>query len=317
MVDEVKQETETETTGTTEQPETVSVEEATEEEIDAAMRDLLAQEEAQGEQPEPEETATAKQEAKPEPKPEEEKKPSQEEKFTLTREQWDDLQRRLEKNEKQTQSQEQLLKRRQTELGDIRKVLRERIDGLKKGLEEKELTSPREVVKDTLAIQEAEKKLDDVDAEEARLTQAVQTEQIVKHYCNFDEAGIEDMAEALAQDGFDENYVKAFKQTPWFAGSADALIHLHRRARAEKALKVVLPYAKNLFEENKKLKDEASKLRKAPADVLTKVEQALKTQPQVTGANGGAASGKSKTLSPGDITRLSDKELDELLAQAD
>lgn len=226
----------------------------------------------------------------------------------LTKKDYEELVARIDKQKSQIDQQELFIKRRSSELGEARRQLRERNAALQDGLEEKHIANPREAIQAELEIRENAKQIQDLDNQETRLNTVVESQRMFAHYANPEEANDDDMAQALLDDGIPPDAVQAFKQNKHEFAAPETLIQLHRRARAEKALKAVLGYAQHLFNENKKL---AGK----PGEVLNKVEAELRKGPQITGAHSQTASGRRAAINPADLSKVSDKELEELLAQ--
>ena len=163
--------------------------------------------------------------------------------------------------------QEQFLQRRNKDVGELRKKLKEVTDHLKGNLEDRIAEDPKGAIDQALQIKENEEKLKVLEKEENELNHRQRATQILNTYLKPEDMDLEAVAESLQSDGIPAQYVQAFKADPLGQAQPDALVHLFKRARAEKALKQLAPLVKQLVEENKALKGK-------PQAVLQNVQNA-------------------------------------------
>jgi len=310
---------ETESSGQTETPEMVSVgddgsglDEVSDEVLDALIAgESLSEEEHPQEEPaNPEEAQPDGEEAKAEDAaPEQGKQQSKE---------VEDLQaalKRIDVLEKQTIGQERLIHRQISKLGEERKQLQAIAEQLRGGLKEKFLEDPAAAVDDQLKLKQAEEAIEQIDATAENLVHVEENRATFSKYVKKEEVFPDEMKEILVEDGFDPVDAEGFLRNP-FNGKADApfLIQLAKRGRDRKALKYIIPAFKKLEAAHKELQTKYDQLQKSgPRALLRKVEEATNQPPRLNGKSG-AAKTKTVALTSRDMERLSDKELDDIIA---
>jgi hypothetical protein len=274
--------------------EFVSLHEASDEDLQAFLDAPEAPEQAQvgQSQADPE----AKTEQKNDAPKEEPKKPDAQ----VSREDYEALRKRVE-------GQELLLKRRTSDLADVKRQLRDFIEKNTQNLDEQWLESPTQAYAKARQVEMAQQKLQETEAEEQALTNAHQAQVLLEHHVGQDNYDVEAIAQSLIDDGMPQEFVQGFVQNPYQAALPETLIQLAKRASAEKkvrameqALQQLVPYTKQLLEERKQL----------PQNVLKNVSSALRQSPQVTAAAGGTGQSASRTVDP---SLMSDSELEQFL----
>ena len=274
--------------------EFVSLHEASDEDLQAFLDAPEAPEQAQvgQSQADPE----AKTEQKIDAPKEEPKKPDAQ----VSREDYEALRKRVE-------GQELLLKRRTSDLADVKRQLRDFIEKNTQNLDEQWLESPTQAYAKARQVEMAQQKLQETEAEEQALTNAHQAQVLLEHHVGQDNYDVEAIAQSLIDDGMPQEFVQGFVQNPYQAALPETLIQLAKRASAEKkvrameqALQQLVPYTKQLLEERKQL----------PQNVLKNVSSALRQSPQVTAAAGGTGQSASRTVDP---SLMSDSELEQFL----
>jgi len=274
--------------------EFVSLHEASDEDIQAFLDAPEAAEQVQvgQSQADPE----AKTEQKIDAPKEEPKKPDAQ----VSREDYEALRKRVE-------GQELLLKRRTSDLADVKRQLRDFIEKNTQNLDEQWLESPTQAYAKARQVEMAQQKLQETEAEEQALTNAHQAQVLLEHHVGQDNYDVEAIAQSLIDDGMPQEFVQGFVQNPYQAALPETLIQLAKRASAEKkvrameqALQQLVPYTKQLLEERKQL----------PQNVLKNVSSALRQSPQVTAAAGGTGQSASRTVDP---SLMSDSELEQFL----
>lgn len=291
--------------GTTQPTEDlVPIPEATDEELVKFL------ESADGKEPTPEEPAeTEATVAKEESPPAQEEKPSsekQEEEPRYTAKEFEALQEKLNRARKALGDAQTFITRRSEELGQLRAHLRSERDRRSKGLDEKFSESPSQAIEEKLAISKIDDALREVDNEERSLKEVGERQNLVHSHVDPNEFDIEAMSETLARDGLDNRYIEAFRNNPYASAHGETLIQLHHRAKAEKALRQLVPYAKKLQAENQQYKKGSVK--------LDKLQDAMKQRPSINGSAGVAsATRKQASVLP---SSMSDAEIAAFLQQS-
>lgn len=275
--------------------EFVELHEASDDDIEAFLNAPELEDEALVEQPQADPEAGTEQES--DPLPEQPNKPEAQ----VSREDYEALRKRVE-------GQELLLKRRTSDLAEVKKQLREFITQNTQNLDEQWLESPTQAYAKARQVEMAQQKLQEAEAEEEALTNAHQAQVLLAHHVGQDNLDMEAIAQSLAEDGMPQEFVQTFVRNPYQAALPETLIQLAKRASAEKkvrameqALQQLVPYTKQLLEERKAL----------PQNVLKNVSSALRQSPQVTGSAGGTGQvGGNRAVDP---SLMSDSELEEFL----
>jgi hypothetical protein len=275
--------------------EFVELHEASDDDIEAFLNSSESEEQVPVEQPQADPEAQTEQ--KSDPLPEEQKKPQAQ----VSREDYEALRKRVE-------GQELLLKRRTSDLAEVKKQLREFITQNTQNLDEQWLESPTQAYAKARQVEMAQQKLQEAEAEEEALTNAHQAQVLLEHHVGQDNLDLQAIAQSLAEDGMPQEFVQTFVRNPYQAALPETLIQLAKRASAEKkvrameqALQQLVPYTKQLLEERKAL----------PQNVLKNVSSALRQSPQVTAAAGGTGqAGGPRSVDP---SLMSDSELEEFL----
>jgi hypothetical protein len=244
----------------------------------------------------PQQTDPAQQQTKAEPSQEE---PEVEQEL-VSKQDFEAMKRKLE-------GQELLIKRRTSEIGEIKRQLQQFIQNTAQNLDEKFYESPTQALQQARQLEMAQQKLQEAEAEEQSLTNAHQAQVLLAHHVGGD-IDIEAIGESLRSDGMPDEFVQQFQRNPYQSALPETLIQLAKRASAEKqvrqmqeALQQLVPYTQKLLEERKQL----------PQHVLKNVSSALRQAPQVTGSAGGTGQlGGNRAVDP---SLMSDAELAEFL----
>jgi len=209
---------------------------------------------------------------------------------------------------KQFQGQELLIKRRTSELGELRRQFQQFVEQTQKTLDEKFYESPTQALADARKIEMAQAKIKELDAEEQSLTNAHQAQVLLAHHVGADGLDVEAISESLASDGLPSDFIDHFRRNPYQSTLPETLIQLAKRANAEKkvrqmeeALNQLVPYTQKLLEERKQL----------PQHVLKNVHSALRQSPQVTASAGGT--GQVQGGASVDPSSMTDAEIQEFL----
>lgn len=197
-----------------------------------------------------------------------------------------------------------LVQRRATEIGELRKALRERIALEESKLNENFLDDPGSAIDKKLQIKEHERNINALDQEEDSLKRRHASASVVAGLIPPEEFDVDAMARSLARDGVDGHYIEAFKKDPFSTADGPFLVQIAKRAHVEKLLRDVVGYAKSL-------ETKVTELKGKPGEVLRNVERAVSKPKAMSGASGGStAKGLPSNL---DVSRMSDAELDEFV----
>lgn len=214
----------------------------------------------------------------------------------------------FERMQKQLDGMELLIKRRTSELAEVKKQLRDFVDKTQQNLDEQWLESPTQAYANMRKIEMAQEQLKQAEAEEQALTNTHQAQVLLAHHVGADNFDVEAIGQSLLSDGLPEEFVQTFVTNPYQAALPETLIQLSKRAVAEKkvreleaALQQIVPYTQKLLEEKKA----------APQNVLKNVSSALRQSPQITGSAGGTGQPTGgRVVEP---SLMSDVELEEFL----
>jgi hypothetical protein len=289
----------TETPGTTptEATELVRVEEATDEELDAHLAkadEPVAVKEEATDEPTEEAAVTEPGESEGEPVPAQK---------VYTEEEVRALQEELVKKRDQVLQQEQFIQRRSTELGQTRQQLEAANEQLQRFIQANEFENPAQAAQ---AVNQLERN-------QAQIDQLAYESEAIQYYHNWHKAvasrvdpkevSLDDMAEVLRDQNIPEDGIAKFRQNPANFMDAATTINLAEAAKWRKKTKQLAIYAKQLIDENKKLKSK-------PVSDLKRIEAAARASVGVNG-NSGSMSAASKPSS--DPAKWSDAELNDFL----
>ena len=214
---------------------------------------------------------------------------------------------RAEKLKIQQEQQELFIQRTRNELGEERKKHKEEIALLQARIDD--AVDPREIVDLERKKDKVQEKLDNVDQNENAIVTEHENRRVVEGQLKPEELDVEAMARLLAADGGNQEMIQAFIQRPYAVAPADVMIQLGKRVSEQKAFHRLVLYAHNLQKERDSLKAESESIVKG-------VDRAFKQQPTITASGGSATGAGASALNPEDVENLSDEELAELLAQA-
>ena len=293
--------------GGTEAPEQkfVSVEEADDVDLDAFLAggDELAERVAPTEDLEtraPEAEPEKESDIEPETPPEKAEEPS---KPSRTEEDWKKL-------EAQVTQQEAYIKQRNTEVGQLRGQLRVALAKLEQ--QGDDLETPKEAFDRLKKIDKIKEDLTSLDDEEQTAQAELIGSKILIKNLKPEEHNPDAVISMLREDGLtDENFLRALKTNPFAVVAPDTLVHMHKRAHREGMLIQIVPAFKRLLAEN-------AELKKAKGDVnqrvAGKIQKELNRTPSMNVGQGTSSAARESTPNV-DVTKMSDAELDELLAR--
>ena len=219
----------------------------------------------------------------------------------------DAQQAEIQKANRRLEQQELFIKRRSTEIGELRKERKELLAQIDAKIDE--AVDAKDIYKLQRQREKAEEEIGQLDAQEQETAQIQADAQAIQKVLRPEEADMEAIAELLVADGVPASHVETFKKNPFAfkMGRADALIQLGKRSFERRVLVQVLGKYKEQKAELDKLKNKGNKVVKG-------VERALRQEASVNGAAGDSSSAEGR---PSDVTQLSDDELDRFLAQSE
>jgi hypothetical protein len=204
---------------------------------------------------------------------------------------------------RQIEGLELLMQRRTSEIGTLKQSIKAEIEPLKQKLEKDEHDSPYQAFRDAETLREKEKQLEALDAHEGLTRKVVENQKVVLQHLG-EELPVDEIAKCLVADNIPSELVGEFRKSPYSMTDSITLIQYAKRAKAENI-------ARQLFDMAKKQEAEIKQLKAKPNAVLSKVNQALRSRPSVSAANGGGAS--ADRASAVSVHDMSDSELEEFL----
>lgn len=283
----------------------ISVEEATDAEISSYLEEASANEWNQSEaQPRTAESSPEQgkdqQGATPQPEPQKsaETPPTLESQAETIRRQADEIAK-----------QEKFIKRRSTEIGELRKQNRELQARLEAQAKEVEIDNPREAARIDRQLEEAKRLESRLQDEQGHLDRVQEAMQVIPRYVKPEHFDVQAMKDELKEVGMPEEFIKEFD--PYTSAHPETVVFLARSAFLGKAFKQILPAAQAVFEENKRLKEQ---LKGKGQQVLDGVQKALrKPQPMSASTTVASVPDRNPDIDP---TSMSDAELQAYLAKS-
>lgn len=282
------------------QEEMVSIEEASLEDLDAFLEKNVGNSDEESDDEDTSEELALDTEPEEEPEEETQKGDEKDAKIKDLELKYEELKRR---RQVERQQRETYIRRLKDQLGARRQSTLAEIETRRKALSsDKFLDDPLTAVDQRLQLKEVEDQLKSIEAEEQAADYAIRNQEIFEHHVDPEEISVDDMAATLARDGVDPLVIQQFRQQPFMAADGQVLVHLARRAKAEKLLIQVTEFAKQL-------QTRVQQLEGKPKQVLEKVSKQLKVPPRM---GAGATSSPRTSFSDRDISEMSDDELKSL-----
>lgn len=255
-------------------------------------------------------------EAPTEPQPETGEKPTEPQQTApqtpptpVTQPTAEELQAQNERLKAQLAEKEKFIQRRSTEIGELRKQVRDYAARLDAAAEEAEAAGDiRKVTELSLKKQEAERKEEELRGEQTRLDNAAQAHALLPKYLSPEEFDPQAIGVELSEMNLPPAAVQQIVADPHSSMYPETLIFASRMAYYGKHLRSIVPKFQQLQQENAQLKEQ---LRNKPNEVLKGVTKALKTT-QTVNATASASSRPNRTpvVNP---ANLSDADLEALL----
>lgn len=209
------------------------------------------------------------------------------------------LKEKVEALGKQVKDKEQYIQERGREIGDLRKALRERADGLRESVQDSFVDDPASAVQRILEAERAEQEIRSLDLEEATTRNKAEIEKAIPDF----ESKLDSIAEIAKADGVPAAAIRNFRDNP-YATSPKILMML--ADRADKAAKV------------RELSTKVEELTAKQKSIAQKIAEAAGKNRVVSGKAGGKTSSDEDPLegvTEDSLHDLPDDLLDKLLEQ--
>lgn len=221
------------------------------------------------------------------------------------------LREELLKKNRQIEDSQKFISRINQRYGDLKKQIVEQIAGIQKGIED---MSQAEQIEAGLQLKDLKTSLQSITNEEALFNHTVKTKEAVERAIPEDEWNLDLMVEEMEAEGGDPEYIARFKQNPFAAAHPHEIIMLHKATRAKFGMRVLATALKNAQKEVAELR---GKLKTRPSEIVKKIDSVSKNSVGVTAKSGGGGAKRTvRDLSDAEISRLSEKELNEALQMA-
>lgn len=218
------------------------------------------------------------------------------------------LREELEKKNRQVADQQQFIQRQNQRYGDLKKELTTKLDSLITRVDE---MTEAEKLEAGPEIVELRKQIQNVKSHEEMFHHVVQTQEAVFRVIPEEQFDVDGMASELEAVGGDATYIANFKKNPFMVAKAHEIIMLNRAYQNAKAMRVLATALKAQ-------RKEAEALKAKPKQMLKNINKVAQNSNGVTGKNAGGTSRGDRlaTLTESEIANLSDKELDNLIAES-
>lgn len=211
----------------------------------------------------------------------------------------------LEQLQARLQAKDRYIDKRNWEIGQLRKELKQVRAELKKGIEEKMVESPSDAIEEIQKITKIDEALSDLDAEQQQLEHTHATERAVAERLPITREIMQGMAEVLYQDGINPGFIQQFAQNPYAHATASELVHLAKRAELLNHNRALAQYAKQL-------QGKLQEAEKKPQKIVQQLSQSTARKPGIDGSVSGMSNATSRKVSVSDVASLSDEQLAEL-----
>lgn len=203
---------------------------------------------------------------------------------------------------------EKYAKQRGTEIGELRKALRESIAEKDAQARDLEMDNPREAARLDRVIDAEKVKEFRLQQEEERLARVHDAYQTVPRYVKPEEMDVEAIRAELLQDGLQPEWVTQFMPNMFEQALPETIIHLAKRAYYGKIIRALVP---ELQKRDARIAELESKSRGKGENILSGIKKAASSPPPLTTASSASqAPGRSPSVDP---SKMSDAELDEYL----
>jgi hypothetical protein len=156
-----------------------------------------------------------------------------------------------------------------------------------------------------MKIRDAEAEYNKLSQQEEMMTTQAENQRVVMQKVNFEHVNFDDITREFEDDGADPEFLQTFRANPWLT-PAPLIVHAAKAAFNRKLVVGLYNKVKNLEQEN-------AKLKKAPGQVLNKVQQTARSFGDITG-KGGRGTAPTKLMDK-PTHEMTDAELDAFLKQ--
>lgn len=203
---------------------------------------------------------------------------------------------------------EKYAKQRGTEIGELRKALRESIAERASQAKDLEMDNPREAARLDREIDEDRAKEYKLQQEEERLARVHDAYQTVPRYVKPEEMDVEAIRAELLQDGLQPEWVGQFIPNMFEQALPETLIHLAKRAYYGKIIRALVP---ELQKRDARIAELENKSRGKSENILSGIKKAASSPPPlVTSSSATQASGRAPSIP---LDQMTDAELDSYL----
>lgn len=262
---------------------------------DASLAALIAQGDADAEESDdPEETDVA--EATTNEAPEAEEAPVEK---PQSKQPEIDLEAVIAKQDKALKQQESFIQARNREVGELKKQLLATKAELKAALPNMMAEDPEKGLDIRDKIKEIDDSIAENDAELEAMTREHVAQRTFASYVKPGEVELEEMVQVLKDDGLDAGFIQQFAANPFSQAHPETLVHIAKRAKAEKYLKIV---AKAYMELQKQVQKNTAK----PSATMARIDKVANKIPRLTASQ---ATGAKRSELSGDPGKWSQAEL--------
>jgi hypothetical protein len=203
---------------------------------------------------------------------------------------------------------EKYAKQRGTEIGELRKALRESIAAMDAQARDLEMDNPREAARLDREIDADKAKEFKLQQEEERLARVHDAYQTVPRYVKPEEMDVEAIRAELLQDGLQPEWVGQFIPNMFEQALPETLIHLAKRAYYGKIIRALVP---ELQKRDARIAELESKSRGKGENILSGIKKAASSPPPLTTASSATQiSGRAPSVP---LDQMTDAELDSYL----
>lgn len=218
------------------------------------------------------------------------------------------LEEQLKIEKERHEQQEKFLKRRSTEIGQLRAQIKELQAKLVNDIEEQKDVSPFEALKLQQQLDRVNEEDVKAQNEEREIAHRLVGQKVFETHANKELVNIKTLRQVLESDGLSGEFLNKFEADPYVQMMPETMIQLVKRAEEREKFK---SKERELLAQIDELKKKGVELAKRPEDVLNKLQEASRSNGTMKNKSGGSIP-STKTI---DFSTASDKELEEYLKQ--
>lgn len=206
----------------------------------------------------------------------------------------------MQKLMKQLEDAQSMIGRQANEIGNLRKTVAEMTPKPAPVTADQVLSDPVNSTKKLVQEELAERQRKDQEAAQAQRAYMEQAAKFITEKVPNVIDLLPAMAEELKEDGLPDDYIQQFIKNP-LSENPVIVVQLAKRAAMKR--------------EVLELKNGKIELERKPGELVEKINQAAKTKPAVSGSHGRASGTGTSGYTREQITKMSTKELEELMKQ--